>query len=721
MTKTINDTNGEQLTFYSIFKDKGYSVEIPIIQRDYAQGRVSAGQVRKNFLISLYNCLKNDEPINLDFIYGSISNGKFIPLDGQQRLTTLFLLHWYIASKERQSESFKNIISNDNKSRFSYETRITSRDFCNALVINETLIPPSSDKKLSYVIKDAHWFYISWEKDPTISSMLVMLDDIHQMFAESLNFYEKLLNSDKPLISFQFIELKNFGLSDSLYIKMNARGKELTAFENFKAKFEQLLEKHDKENNTTLKDEFSHKIDTVWTDLFWKYRDTKTHLYDEKIMNFIRILATNRYALKSEYDTSKNLKELIISPILNFYHFLEFGCFDASFIYELINTLDALKNNGTNGIKEYLPNNQLLAESELFQKTIDCNLSYPERIQLFALYNYINQYSNNDNLTEWVRIIRNLTENTRIDEISGYVAALKSVNEMLPFGRDIVSYIADSSNEIRGFATIQVEEERIKALLILNREEWKQAIIQIENHGYFKGQIGFILNFSGITDSYKENRNLNWSDQAEQVFFKKFHEYSEKANFIFNHSGLNKLNDFLFERALLCKGDYLLRKGRNYSFIIDFDRDIGWKRLLRDNNDNRNYVKELFDSIVISQIETDLQKVVAESIVADWRKYFIEYPEIINVCGSSKFIRWESANDILLLERTQTNGYHREYYSYALCIRLKKMGNQLRYHGDNSVDYIKYIKRINDHDIKIYYNNKGQYVVEYNSKTNYWN
>ncbi|MFC1942537.1 DUF262 domain-containing protein [Chloroflexota bacterium] len=715
MVKTMNDTSGERLTFYGIFKDKGYSVEIPIIQRDYAQGRASASQVRRNFLSSLYNCLKNDEPIDLDFIYGSISNGKFIPLDGQQRLTTLFLLHWYIASKEGELESFKTIISNDNKSRFSYETRITSRDFCSALVINGVLIP-SSDMNLSDVIKDAHWFYISWEKDPTIKSMLVMLDAIHEMFAESSNFYEKLLSPDKPLISFQFIELKNFGLSDSLYIKMNARGIELTAFENFKAKFEQLLEKHDIEHSSKLKDEFALKIDTVWPDIFWKYRDPDTHLYDKKIMNFIRILATNEYALKPENENSENLRSLITSRDLSFYDFEEYGCFVAPFFLALINTLDALSNDGINGIKEYLPDNQLLAESELFQKAIDNNMSYPERIQLFALYNYLNKYCNDEQLNEWIRIIRNLTENTRIDEISDYVAALKSVNEILSYGNEIVLYIAESSNEIKGFATIQVEEERIKALLILKNDEWKQAIIKIENHGYFKGQIGFILNFSGITNFFKENGNFNWSVQDDQFFLKLFLEYSEKAESIFDLSGLNKFDGFLFERALLCKGDYTLNKGMNYSFLIDSDRDIGWKRLLRDDNDQRTYVKELFNNIGTTQIEIDLQKIVNDSNVTDWRKYFIEYPEMIMVCGWNKFIRFESQDDILLLERTQTNGFHREYYSYALDIRLKRMGNRVFYHSDISVDYPKFINEINGNEIEISYN--GQYVVKHNGTTN---
>ena len=293
---------------------------------------------------------------------------------------------------------------------------------------------------------------------------------------------------------------------------------------------------------------------------------------------------------------------------------------------------------------------------------------------------------------------------------------MKSVNNMLDFGNSIVTYIANQANEIRGFLAIQIEEERIKASLMLKSDEWKQAITKIENHGYFKGQIGFILNFSGITDIFKQKGNLLWSEAEDQTFLDKFLEYSEKAAAIFNHSGLNKFDKYLFERALLCKGDYLLYTRMNYSFLIDYDRDIGWKRLLRDDNANRGYAKELFDSIGTSQIEIDLQKIVNESNVMDWRKYFIEYPEMIMACGSSKFIRFESSDDILLLETTRTNGYHREYFSYALAIKLRKAGEQVYYHKDNSVYYTKYISNTNGHDIKISFST-SQYVIEYNGTT----
>lgn len=79
-------------------------IEIPIIQRDYAQGRKKEGKVRGRFVEFLIQAFVTQAPVELDFVYGNVrkEDGKsaFIPIDGQQRLTTLWLLHWFLAVKE---------------------------------------------------------------------------------------------------------------------------------------------------------------------------------------------------------------------------------------------------------------------------------------------------------------------------------------------------------------------------------------------------------------------------------------------------------------------------------------------------------------------------------------------------------------------------------------------------------------------------------------------
>ena len=83
-----------------VLSNKKLKISIPIIQRDYAQGRKDAATIRDKFLHEIFNRLDNDENLFLDFVYGNIEGDKFIPIDGQQRLTTLFLLHLYFVKKE---------------------------------------------------------------------------------------------------------------------------------------------------------------------------------------------------------------------------------------------------------------------------------------------------------------------------------------------------------------------------------------------------------------------------------------------------------------------------------------------------------------------------------------------------------------------------------------------------------------------------------------------
>ena len=125
-------------------------VIIPIIQRDYAQGRASAVIIRSRFLQVLYEALAEGRKTTLDFIYGNVENGSLIPLDGQQRLTTLFLLHYYIAQHENIPEDEWKFMFG-----FSYETRASSREFCKHLL---GFTPDFNKRVLAEQIKDEAWF-----------------------------------------------------------------------------------------------------------------------------------------------------------------------------------------------------------------------------------------------------------------------------------------------------------------------------------------------------------------------------------------------------------------------------------------------------------------------------------------------------------------------------------------------------------------------------------
>ena len=100
---TQNNNIGKRLTLYQMLNDQvDYvgKILIPKMQRDYAQGRVGMESLRARFLGSLFGVIDKDpkNKLVLDFVFGQKEpqNRTFYPVDGQQRITTLFLLHLYI-------------------------------------------------------------------------------------------------------------------------------------------------------------------------------------------------------------------------------------------------------------------------------------------------------------------------------------------------------------------------------------------------------------------------------------------------------------------------------------------------------------------------------------------------------------------------------------------------------------------------------------------------
>lgn len=243
-------------------------IQIPMIQRDYAQGRddPKATQIRKEFIATLTGASSGElTPIGLDFVYGDVRQGVFLPLDGQQRLTALFLLHWYLAVRSGGTDApWLN---------FAYETRASARQFCEelrkvaALGVPVDGKPDFSSQKPAEWIKDQSWFMPGWKSEPTISSMLVVLDYIDELLAETdaPAALERLTDRDQPAIHFHVLNLAEMGLDDDIYVRMNSRGKPLTDFEIFKARFGAKLEQF----SPAKAHEFAQLIDGSWLDIFW--------------------------------------------------------------------------------------------------------------------------------------------------------------------------------------------------------------------------------------------------------------------------------------------------------------------------------------------------------------------------------------------------------------------------------------------------------------------
>ncbi len=620
---------GEQLTFIKLFKKYGCEIEIPIIQRDYAQGRDSTKEVRTRFLDSIKTKLEQDINIHLDFIYGYMnSENKFIPLDGQQRLTTLFLLYWYMAHISKKIEDFKSVMQDGAKSKFTYETRVSSREFCNALLKNNFDVSNWEQLNISDIIKDSSWFYYSWELDPTIKGMLVMLDAIQEKFGATC-YYHALTRNEDPIITFNFLNLEEYKLNGDLYIKMNARGKQLTDFEIFKAKFQNFIEEH---HSKEVSDYFKTNIDGVWCDLFWDFRTEKNEV-DELLHNFIKYIAEMLY-----YQNEVHKFETTDIDVIQIFKSEE----NLNFLFK---AFGLFVNNNNFNFKEQLNNfflelfscryeSQKIAlfddEINLFSNCINgLNFDHKHKLLLYAILYYQGmtnlKLDITDNLKDYLRVIRNfilrinlankdvLVSDLRVSE---YVNIIKTIH--LIYDSDNV-YLKLTDEKKFGFREDNIGHEIHKAKYIHNNDVIKKHIHKLEDHHYFKGSLH---NFDFI---YSEDIN------TEKI-----------VNLIYDVWGIH--DDSLITRSLLSIGDYSISIGWSSSFgdLRFFGKSDKWHTIFSsyEYNENKKNLKKILKEYITAlalledsiSILVKLDKLIDSGLKKEnsksWIYYFLKYPQI---------------------------------------------------------------------------------------------
>lgn len=603
--------------FNAEFENNGESVQlkkivIPIIQRDYAQGRKDAeiSRTRTRFIDSLCNAMTGNA-LTLDFIYGDVnSDGVMTPLDGQQRLTTLFLLHWYAARKERVAEMEYSFLKN-----FSYETRYSARNFCSFLIG----FSPAFDQAISDEIINQSWFPLEWKKDPTISSMLVMLDAIGAKFSDIQNIWARLKSN---AISFYFLPIKDMGLTDELYIKMNSRGKPLTPFEHFKAEFEHELRNVDEEVSKRI----SKKIDCDWTDMLWRYHGDD-NVTDDEFLRYFRFVCdiicyqNGDTTQGKDYDEFELLKEFFsiqngqaLTNIRTLEEYFDCWC----------NLPDNC--NPDQFLKQFISHSHEIGkikietryEIDIFH---DClqnyadvsgngNRNFPLNriIILFAIVAYLRHKHivSPEQFSRRLRIINNLVLNSE-DEISDSPSR-QSGNRMPAILRQVEAIIMTGnidSNIEKNFNVNQLAEETEKITWIESNLEKAQTLFELEDHDLLQGQIGVI----GL---------------ANQVYFSRF-------------QSLFACNWDMVDCALMSIGNYgqQERNGKRYQLGSHSNRGA-WSNLFHKSaNHGFDQTKtilcdllsrtERFTDDILAAIKEEYIKDCEEKSLFEWRYYYVKY------------------------------------------------------------------------------------------------
>lgn len=563
-------------------------VEIPRIQRDYAQGRIVQKDNKPvfnekgcRFIERVFDNLKSNTKMEMDFVYGAIqevhvNKQKFnilLPLDGQQRLTTLFLLYWYLGNRELEDKTQLFVLLK----KFSYETRTSSRRFCEK--ISERLSIDFNKGILSEQLKDCSWFAKSYEHDPTIKAMLSMIDKIHELYGDSkLNIYCNLEN-----LRFSILPLNQFNLTDELYIKMNARGKQLTEFENFKADLISWMKANEDFNQTVVHGgrkmpyymAFSNKIDIDWTNLLW---DT-TKCYDENSKNkkgeliypmgklvdplFLSIFYRwflFEYIFKSssnnkEIDKEESFKflekEELFSSISPFKSLLS-----KTFFQEFETIMDKFSSNA----QEILDNANASWDNKKANFLLEKGITQPQRVVLFGVFLYLKKWTFDvSKFKQWMRVVWNIVENTDIDSWRSAIGVLELIKELSEYSDDIHAKFPESVKSQS--SQNAVAEERLKIKYIKSNPDWEQTFVEAEKHLFLKGSIGFLMTSEMKISDFKHRTQL--------------------ANLLFDNKGFSEKfrNDHILLRAIISKYTKF-EQIRDRSFTDTDDKEHYLKKML---------------------------------------------------------------------------------------------------------------------------------------------
>ena len=280
--------SGQEYTLKQLFNGKN-KIVIPDLQRDYCWGDKAWNKDADNYtelvsgfidnLISSFNEKPNDN-LTLGLIYGYENPHFSIQLcDGQQRLTTLFLLIGII-NRNTENNFFKDILiteaelKDDREPNLLYAIRESTLYFLSDLVCEFFL---QKNIKIEEITKK-NWYFNEYDLDASIQSMLkaIKIIDAKLINIDYTAFGEFIVNKLQML----YYDMGHRTRGEETFVVINTTGAPLTATENLKPKLigtisEELIRK---------------KVSEEWEireEWFWQNRQSTEQTSDEALKTFL--------------------------------------------------------------------------------------------------------------------------------------------------------------------------------------------------------------------------------------------------------------------------------------------------------------------------------------------------------------------------------------------------------------------------------------------------
>ena len=448
------------------------------------------------------------------------------------------------------------------------------------------------------------------------------------------------------------IKGEEFRLTDELYIKMNARGKQLTSFECYKADLTRALRKIGEQDvpcsykgkPLSYADYFAFKVDNEWLDLFYH---GEIDGLDERMYGFIQNIAKLCFFLDPE-NAKKNVDAFTywdsvnvflrrdnaprLISILDLFERIQAKQPLRDFFATLTPSIRFLEENG-----EEAP----ASVKDLFRESCDKNASV-NLVLLLALSHYMEKYQlveATEELQDYLRVLRNLLWGERQRDKMRYQSNVR-INSLLTYWGWIEPLASREQvlDAIKNSGEVFSKKLHQRVDFILKYPELKPLIGELEDHPLLAGQLG-IFDLDLDANEFKRQ-----AEAFKQIFDVAFYAPKHTSKLII--------------RALVASG-YPGVQGKNvwggYRDTWFFGGNGRWSTVLSikeyEQSEQRKAIRQLLSQFAGGTGDTKerLQRIIDAYLESEdakrrgWRYYFVKYPEFYS--GDTNFFAWDNREE----------------------------------------------------------------------------
>lgn len=556
--------------------------------------------------------------LKLGFIYAYYDReypGKFFLIDGQQRITSLYLLLLYLTTQQEKDEKdrLKKLYFKKGNLKIDYKVREESHDFMELLVRSELKGESYRDQK--------DYYKTIYENDVTVRHLTTNYALIKQKL-EGHTRKRELLEFLEEFVEFNYFDTNLSEQGEQLYIYMNSRGEDLSFQETVRADFIKKIE------DANGKKQFAQKWEE-WQNFFWKNRGANENA-DKGFQEFLKwVVIIDLWKEGNKKDRNEYISGRIEDA--RFPNRIKAYLKNVSG-RSVESTFDALKNL----MKQKVTSEYILFEDHYLEGRIDL-IDY---IFILPLLVFLRDAPEAEiNLKELESRAMFLKNRTFYENIG------KSPSEHL---FSVITLINDSKNHsftefIRDNKNSFTENESNIADLLFdnedNSEEWESFFWKIIKENNFNS---FLLGNTDVIIHNSQRNELIDFEKTREIIYKVFYENKDK----------NELRGLMLCHFDFAKWWGISNEMDKYNLLGATSTDSWnhyrrWKEVF-DLSDFKNLIKWI-------KIEKSLNleilfKKSNRKDIQDYRKVFIDYPELLEFCEKENFVR-KDENRIVLLRR----------------------------------------------------------------------